>query len=494
MLKKLFCLICLVVAACDDGPIDPGNDPTLTLSADSVSVAVGGNTSVTATITNTTAPAQFVSRDEAIARVDANGTITGVRAGVTYIVGSISNRPTVRDSVRVRVAQGALNLPVLGTGSVPERFTGEVAAAGQVAYTATWSTRNVAGVSTPGNAIKIWNVAGNVPVLVDSLILQGVGTVSDVQISDDGQLLVASLEVGSSGNNGLALYDRSNPLRPALIRRYTSVNIAGGVHTVKLGRINTRLYAFLSASFGGRLTIVDITNPADPVEVFSQQIAPNIHDVFVRDGVLFTAIWNTGLRIYDVGGAGRGGSPSLPVQLGTVVTASCRDCGSGQPRVHNVWWFHDPTTGAKRYAFVGEEGPSSPFSSSLGALHVVDVSDFNAPREVAVYEPNPASTATGQQAGAHNFVMDEPSGILYAAFYNGGVRALDARGDLSSCTEAQRTADGRCDLLLMGREVGIAVSNTPPRSIWGVALVGNHLYASDMPNGIHKIDISALKR
>ena len=46
----------------------------------------------------------------------------------------------------------------------------------------------------------------------------------------------------------------------------------------------------------------------------------------------------------------------------------------------------------------------------------------------------------------------------------------------------------------MGREVGVAVSSGPPKFIWGVALVGNHLYASDMPVGLHKIDISGLKR
>ena len=74
------------------------------------------------------------------------------------------------------------------------------------------------------------------------------------------------------------------------------------------------------------------------------------------------------------------------------------------------------------------------------------------------------------------------------------MRALDVRGDLSACTAAQKTADGRCDLRAMGREVAVAVNTGPPKYIWGVALVGDKLYASDMFNGIHKIDVSALKR
>lgn len=375
-------------------------------------------------------------------------------------------------------------LSLLGTGIVSDRYTAEVAAAGNVAYTSTWGNRS----GVPGNAIKVWNVAGNTPVLVDSLIHEGIGTVSDVQISDDGSLLVASLENGVGP--GLAIYSRSNPLRPTLLSRYNTTS----THTVKLGRINNRLYAFLSSSFGGRLSIVDITNPAMPTQVFSQAIAGTIHDVFIRDGVLFTAIWDTGMRIYDVGGAGRGGSPSAPVALGTIVTSPCSTCAAGTASVHNIWWFHDPTNNSKRYAFVGEEGPSIFGSLSRGAVHVVDVSNWDQPVEVAVYEPDPQTSASGQVAGAHNFVVDEPSGILYAAFYNGGVRALDVRGDLSACTTAQRNANGRCDLRLMGREAGIAVSSGPPKYVWGVAMVGDRLYASDMFNGLFKIDIAPLKR
>jgi hypothetical protein len=46
----------------------------------------------------------------------------------------------------------------------------------------------------------------------------------------------------------------------------------------------------------------------------------------------------------------------------------------------------------------------------------------------------------------------------------------------------------------MGREVGVALNFSPPRYVWGVAMVGSALYASDMHVGIHKLDISALKR
>ena len=112
--------------------------------------------------------------------------------------------------------------------------------------------------------------------------------------------------------------------------------------------------------------------------------------------------------------------------------------------MHNVWWYHD-ASGSKRFAFVGEEGSGTIGSTSRGDIHVVDVSDMTAPHEVGVYHID--------GAGTHNFSVDEVNGVLYAAYYNGGIRAIDIRGDLGTCLPAQQDFDGpsgltRCDLRL----------------------------------------------
>jgi hypothetical protein len=246
--------------------------------------------------------------------------------------------------------------------------------------------------------------------------------------------------------------------------------------------VNGTLYGFLCIDPGSgapaRLVIVDLSDPAAPREVFTRQIGrPFVHDTFVRGGLLFLALWNDGLAIWDIGGGGRGGTVSAPVPLGGVVTAN--------GEVHNVWWINDPSTGSKQFALVGEEGPGALGSSASGDIHVVDLSDLTAPREVAFY------AVAG--AGTHNFSVDEANGILYAAYYNGGIRAIDVRGDLGSCSADQRStprgsSTALCDLVKMGRELGVGLLDRGnPVYVWGVQYIGGAVYASDMLNGIWKL-------
>ena len=376
-------------------------------------------------------------------------------------------------------------LAALGRGVVTARYTAEVTARGGFAYTSTWGRRG----ATLGNAVYVWDVRGAAPTLVDTLLVEGVTTTGDVQVSDDGALLAVATEPAGS----LALYSLADPAHPRPVARYASPALANGVHTAELARVGGVLHAFCSVNPGAagraRLVVLDLSNPAAPREVLVREMGlPFVHDVFVRDGILFTANWNEGLVIWDVGGGARGGTVAVPVEIARIATAASN--ASAGPSVHNVWWFHDPTTGAKRYAFVGEEVAVGTVvgQSSAGDVHVVDVSDLARPREVAVY------AVAG--AGTHNFVVDEARGVLYAAYYDGGVRALDVRGDLSSCAATQRRADGRCDLRRMGREIGVALDDGPatldPATgqqnapyVWGVTLDAGRLFASDMLGGLH---------
>jgi hypothetical protein len=202
---------------------------------------------------------------------------------------------------------------------------------------------------------------------------------------------------------------------------------------------------FVSFAVGAVPLVAQVPIPADY----------GLHDTFVRDGIAFACAWNTGVIIFDVGDGRAGGTPAAPVPIDTIATAG------GQ--AHNAWWFHNPVTMERRYLFVGEEGPGVVGASSSGDVHVIDVSDLANPVEVAFYR------LTG--AGAHNFWMDEAAQVLYAAFYNGGVVALDVSGSLSGN--------------LAGRELArLQPGGAGGTYVWGVMQHSNgSLYAADMLSG-----------
>jgi len=380
-----------------------------------------------------------------------------------------------RSDSRAVTAPGDIDTPlqVLGLGSEMDRYTAEVAARGATAYTTTWGTR-----SAVGNKIDIWDVSGATPTLVDSVIVANATTLGDIAVSDDGKLLVVATE--RSGGS-IIVFDLTDPRKPRQLSRFTNQDTDPGVHTAEIGRVNGRLLAFLSidpvGSIHAKLVIVDLGDPVNPQQVYSKVAGnPYVHDTFLRDGLLFVALWDDGMEIWDVGGGGTGATPAAPRVLGNVHTVG------GQ--VHNIWWYHD-ASGGKRFAFVGQEGPGAIGSSSAGDIHVVDISDPTAPKEVAFYHVD--------GAGTHNFSVDEGNGVLYAAYYNGGVRAIDVRGDLKTCLPSQQnfTSTGnitRCDLRLMGREIGVGLAELNRGAyVWGVQYTAGTVYASDMVNGLWKL-------
>jgi len=354
-------------------------------------------------------------------------------------------------------------LTVAGGGNnVPDRYTSDLWVHDNHAYTGTWGGFPRDG--HPGNALKIWSLdGGGAPALVDSIIVPEISTVSDVEVSVDGSVLMFSAEGGLSA--GLFLYDLADPASPVFL---DSVHVESGLHTATFGEIGGRRYAFAAENPPDpALRIFDVTDPGSISSAASVPIPPayGIHDTYVRDGLAFVFAWDTGVIIYDVGNGVRGGSPTSPVEVGRVVTA---DGATQHPAVHNGWWFHNPVTQENRYLFVGQEGPGVIGSEATGDIHVVDVSDPAHPREVASY------SLPG--AGAHNFWMDEARQILYAAYYNGGVIALDVSGTLSGDLS---------DRLIDRIEPG-GPGNT---FTWGVMLANGSLYASDMLSGLWQLAV-----
>ena len=334
---------------------------------------------------------------------------------------------------------------------------------GAYAYTGTW-----------GGACPQWKcgkcgqylVAGaaGAPSLVDSLVVPGISTVSDVQVSDDGTVLVFGAERGP--NAGLFVYGLTDPRHPAFL---DSALVETGIHTATIADIDGRRYVFAARNpMNPALLVYDITDPGSMTLQATVPIPPlyGIHDTYVRDGLAFVFAWNTGVIIYDVGNGIRSGSPSAPAEVSRVVTDD--DAAHDGPSAHNGWWFQNPVTREARYLFVGQEGPGIIGAASSGDIHVLDVSDLAHPTEVAFFHMD--------GAGTHNFWMDEQRQILYAAYYNAGVIALDVSGRLSGDLSAR----------LIAR---LAPGGAGDTYVWGVQLAAGSLYATDMVSGLWQLEV-----
>jgi hypothetical protein len=356
---------------------------------------------------------------------------------------------------------------VAGGNNVPDRYSSDLWIHGDYAYTGTWgaSPRQ----NHPGDVVKLWSLAAaGHPQLVDSIKLTNIYTVSDVEVSDDGQLLLFSTEGGS--NSGIYLYDLTNPAKPAFL---DSALIATGIHTATFGVIDGRRYVFGAKDPPDpEWMIWDVTDPTQITLTTSVPIPPTygIHDTYVRDGLGFVFAWDAGVIIYDIGNGIRGGSPANPQEVSRLITSSTAKVS---PSVHNGWWFHNPVSGENRYLFIGQEGPGVIGSESSGDIHVLDVSNLASPREVASFHL--------ESAGTHNFWMDEARQILYAAYYNGGIVALDVSGTLS----------GDLSNRLLAQVIPGGAGNT---FTWGVQLANGSLYAIDMLSGLWQLTTANSKQ
>jgi hypothetical protein len=309
--------------------------------------------------------------------------------------------------------------------------------------------------------VYVWDVTDPAAIALTDSIPMDARRVNDVMVSADGRFGAATHEASLSPGNGITLFDLTVPAHPTVILHHTEGRFEHGVHNLWIERIQERDYVFASASGSGYedLTILDVTDAVDgtgpPLEVAHYRgdtIDQGVHDTFVRDGLAFVAHWHHGLIILDVGNGLRGGSPSDPVEVSRIEV----DGGF----VHHAWYW--PEAG---YAFVGQE-------ARLLGMHVVDVSDLEEPAAVATF------VLPGEEP--HFFWLDEERGVLFAAWYTYGVRAIDVSGELLG------------DLTRQGREYAFIQPSGPggPGSIWSVHQHAGVVFASDRWNGLWALQFS----
>lgn len=318
------------------------------------------------------------------------------------------------------------------------------------------------------------------PAIVDSITADA-RLINDVMTDEEGRILVHTRQGASDRRNGIAVYTLDDPFRPKLVGQFVDP-VTSGVHSAY---VHTQpkygTFAYITSDFQGRIYIVDLNDPANPKQASFWQVPRTdggryVHDMEVRDGLLYASALNDGLVVLDVGNGIKGGSPTNPVLVMQYKydMASLRSAAAaaGRPVIggtHTAWRH-------RNYVFVGDEilpqGPNRAGADvpdrAWGSLHVIDISDVTKPKEVAWYELD--------VGGTHNFWV--AGDTLYMGAFNAGFRAIDVSGEL------------RGDLKAQGREMAhvdpVFPNGKVPNSAftWGVIVRDGLAYINDMNNGL----------
>ena len=256
-------------------------------------------------------------------------------------------------------------------------------------------------------------------------------TINDVTVSPDGRYGVLSREGASNRVNGVVILDLAVPAHPQIASTFDQ-ELTGGVHNV----FATNDYLF-AISGGEKYVIIDVRDITKPKYVSEYQ-HPNarIHDLWVRDGIAYSAQGGVGTVVVDVGNGKYGGTIEKP-KLITVFPIN-----SG----HEIYPYYQKATG-KTYLFIGDEemnragkvwegtqyfntlGRSGGVAQTSGGYtHIVDFTDPMHPRKVGRYHL--------EDYGSHDIIVEDD--VLYQAYYDGGVRVVDVSGELLGNLAEQR--------------------------------------------------------
>jgi hypothetical protein len=252
-------------------------------------------------------------------------------------------------------------------------------------------------------------------------------TINDVTVSPDGRYAVLSREGASNRVNGIVIVDLSTPSKPKVASTFDQ-NLTGGVHNIFA--TNDHIFAI---SGGQKYVIIDVKDITKPKYVSEyEHPGARIHDLWVNDGIAYSAQGGAGTVVVDVGNGKYGGTIEKP-KLITVYPVN-----SG----HEIFPYFQKSTG-RTYLFIGDEemgrqgrvwegtgyslsGPDGKpprngiAQTSGGYTHIIDFTDPMHPIPVGRYHL--------EDYGSHDIIVKDD--ILYQAYYDGGVRLVDVSGEL----------------------------------------------------------------
>lgn len=259
--------------------------------------------------------------------------------------------------------------------------------------------------------------------------------IQDVAVDGDRLLVVGPAHPDEEAVKAALLYDVSDPAAP---RRLAVHRADYPIHNAALrsGR------AYLTANDGqdNRLEVVEVGgegagsavlgewSPATVDEAWTDvpsSIVP-LHDVRLRDDVAYCSYWDGGTWLVDVS------DPSSPTAVGHAGERSAAELSA----VEDPDLEYTELPGNHHSSAVDESGTllaigreawdaDGDGTGGPGGIDLFDVTDPGAPRHRSNIAPPPTPDPgrRGTWTTAHNFCLRD--GVLYSAWYQGGVRVHD---------------------------------------------------------------------
>ena len=420
----------------------------------------------------------------ASAQITSDGRFVAETAGM-YTVSASVNGFTKSQKIKVVLRDVGMDVELIGFGLVSNVKTSDLwiwpgigkHEGKDFAVTGTWGANGEA---------YFWDVTDPANMKIIDTVTVDARTVNDVKISEDGRVGVMTREGASDRKNGFVILDVSDPYNVTISAAYND-DMTGGVHNAFI--YENHIYA---VNNGRKYDIINIDDPKKPFRVGVYELdtpGHTIHDVWIEDGIAYSANWADGVVAVDIGAkkyketdrsksqfnpllakAGQG-SPSNPVKLAGMKDPTGRN--------HAVFPYLSESTG-KFYMIGGDENfpwgvmatknkPSNP----RGGYHFLDFTDPENPKEDAIYEV--------PEAGSHNLWIY--GDILLAGNYQGGLRVVDISGDLLG------------DIYKQGREIGHYLSyhekgripNAP--MVWGAQPYKDYIFFTDMNSGLYCVEL-----
>lgn len=328
----------------------------------------------------------------------------------------------------------------------------------------------------------VWDVTDPGAIVKTDSIQVDARSVNDMKVSPDARYATMTREGASNRRNGVVILDLADPAHPKIASEVTEYGLTGGVHNA----FPTENHVFALAN-GDKYVILDVTDIYQPRYVGEYNHPDSrLHDVWVMDGLAYSAEWENGLVVVDVGDGRWGGSLADPVFVSSYPVPT--------GGTHAVFPYVSESTG-KHYVFVGDEimnrrglaweGPGAgrgsyqiPYDpdtgmngvplATQGYIQIIDFSDPENPEMVARYEV--------PEYGTHNIWVEDD--VLYQAYYEGGLRVVDVSGELMG------------NLYTQGREIAVFKPYDPAGYIpnspmtWSAMPFKGRVFFSDTNSGL----------